>query len=353
MSFSASSQERYWIPYWNKDSTLFGYATEKGEIKIKAKFADFAIAHGFDNFTPKFEHIVPVGEGKGEEYKSYYLSKSGKQFGHDSIHYSFSVSGLEDCESEDYIRFTSKNGLVGLFDKEGKIVIPSIYNRLSKVKNGHVWALKNARRVYDMYDPDKFKFVDGEQLLLNTTGDIVIKNFKYKTYAQTLDGLDIFTMSIGAEKSLDSTKFSFLGTNGSYYTFSDYYLEFKVWLNQNFINNLTRKSFRNMLTDSLAYRDVSATSTSDIINSFETLKHKHDFSQPTVSWGVSMWEINPMIYDRIYYSKYFDNCGNPKSQYPVMLLIVEVNESNRYVYRFLKLEEDHYMLMGLPFAQKD
>ena len=73
-----------------------------------------------------------------------YLTKKGKVNGSYSL-YSFDNS--PDCENEGYIRFSdSTANKMGIFNADGKIVIPAEYSNLSKVQNGMIIALKDAEK---------------------------------------------------------------------------------------------------------------------------------------------------------------------------------------------------------------
>ena len=128
-----------WTAFWNEDSTLIGYKDTNGIVKIEPIFSGFFFAEKFDN-------IIAISEGNNGELGSYYLTKTGRTFGEDSL---FNFDFRYDCESEGFIRFRDpKTAKIGMFDRTGKIAIPAIYDGLSRVRNGMVRGLKGAEKKY-------------------------------------------------------------------------------------------------------------------------------------------------------------------------------------------------------------
>lgn len=138
LNFSAVAQSNdIWIAFWNKDTTKIGFKDKNGNIKIEPKFSGFTTAR-------KFENIIAVTEEKNGKWESYYLTKSGKIVGQDSL---YVFDNGPDCENEGFIRFTDrKTDKMGMFNAEGKIVIPAEYSNLTKAKNGMFIGLKDAKK---------------------------------------------------------------------------------------------------------------------------------------------------------------------------------------------------------------
>src|SRR5690606_20552659 len=76
-----------WFAFPNKDSSLIGFKDMTGAIRIAPKFMGLTTAK-------KFEHIMAVMEIG--TYRSYYLTKNGKETGVDSLYVSDVTA---DCES--------------------------------------------------------------------------------------------------------------------------------------------------------------------------------------------------------------------------------------------------------------
>jgi len=219
-----------WTSFWNKDTTLIGYKDKNGVVKIEPKFKGFTSASKFDN-------IIAVSEEIDGKWSNYYLTKSGKIVGKDSLHISDNVS---DCESEGFIRFRdSKTDKVGMFDRTGKVVIPAIYNDLTRVRNGMIIGLKGAEKKF--WDKDKhsgcnhFSWTGGQEVLIDTMNNVLVENFKYDY------SLNFFTLEKTKTPHSDTTRKSFIATDGSLYSFVDFEKEFRQWIKEELLTILARK----------------------------------------------------------------------------------------------------------------
>tara|TARA_B110000211_G_scaffold231093_1_gene291965 strand:+ start:3103 stop:3477 length:375 start_codon:yes stop_codon:yes gene_type:complete len=97
-----------WTSFSDKKSELTGFKNLKGEVMIEPKFMGFTIAKVFDV-------IIAVMEEDSGTFKTYYLIKSGKKIGNDSLHI---FDNGADCENEGFIRFRDKKtDKVGMFDE--------------------------------------------------------------------------------------------------------------------------------------------------------------------------------------------------------------------------------------------
>src|SRR3954464_8656370 len=108
LNFTLSAQDKdTWVSFWDKDTTHIGFKDKNGNIKIAPKFMGLTFAN-------KFDDIIVVSEEVNETWKSYYLTKTGKIVGRDSL-YIFDNS--PDCENEGFIRFKDpKTDKMGLFN---------------------------------------------------------------------------------------------------------------------------------------------------------------------------------------------------------------------------------------------
>lgn len=157
-----------WTSFWNKDRTRVGFKDKNGVVKIAPKFTEFVTAR-------KFENIIGVSENRNGKWDGYYLTKQGRIVGSDSL-YIFDNS--PDCENEGFIRFRDrKTDKAGIFNKKGDIVIPAIYNDLTKVRNGMIIALKGAEKKY-LEGDEYYSWVGGQEVLIDTKNTILIENFK-------------------------------------------------------------------------------------------------------------------------------------------------------------------------------
>ena len=170
LNFSVFAQNSdIWISFPDKDTTHIGFKDKNGVIKIEPKFMGMTTAH-------KFENIIAVTEEENNNWKSYYITKEGKIVGRDSL---YIFDNGPDCENEGFIRFTDrKTDKMGIFNSEGKIVIPADYSVLSKVQNGMIVALKDALK---KQDGEHFFWTGGKRYLIDLNNKILIEDFSDHT----------------------------------------------------------------------------------------------------------------------------------------------------------------------------
>ncbi len=242
-SLSLFGNENTWFSYWNNSQTLVGFKDINGEIKIEPGYINSMGSITFDD-------IIIVTEEIDEKYISYYLTKSGKKI-HKSI---YTYDNSVDIESEGFIRFKDKeNDTVGMLDKDGNVVIPSIYNELQKVKNGLVVALKDAKKEYwDQHQESScnhYSWNGGKIYLIDTNNRILVEDYTYKA------SYDIFSLIVGSEPSKDPHRVNFLGTNGKYYSLIDYRMEFDDFIKNILTVNLSAENQIKHSYKTLSYRD--------------------------------------------------------------------------------------------------
>jgi hypothetical protein len=171
-NISYSQQTDYWTVFWDKKEENFGFKDLNGNVKIQPKF-------GFMSFVKRLDYVFIASEVRDEKVDLYYLTKSGKSFGRDSVYF---WDNTPDCESEGFIRFRDhKTEKVGMFNRNGEVVIPAIYNELSQAKNGLVIALIDAKKKFwDEHDHsgcNHFSWTEGKTILIDTTNKTIIENF--------------------------------------------------------------------------------------------------------------------------------------------------------------------------------
>ncbi|MCB9201974.1 MAG: hypothetical protein H6604_02845 [Flavobacteriales bacterium] len=102
-SFTFSQNDKYWYRFDIEDTTInslsstLGFKDIKGNIKIKPAFLSPLTRN------KRFEKVVAVTEIPKLNGKSYYLNKTEKEFGIDSV-YTFDF--MHDTEQEGFIRFS-------------------------------------------------------------------------------------------------------------------------------------------------------------------------------------------------------------------------------------------------------
>ena len=335
-----------WTAFYNKDSTLIGYKDKAGIMRIEPKFKYWTSAKKFDN-------IVAVTD---QNYKSYYLTKSGIVIGKDSL-YVFDNSC--DCESEGFIRFSDrKTENVGMFDRTGKIVIPAIYNYLTQVQNGMVLGLKGAEKKY--WDKDKhsdcnhFSWSGGQEVLLDTLNTVLIENFKFN------NSLNFFSINKTKEPHSDTIRNSFLAKDGSYYSFVDFKKEFVQWIKTELQSDLTLERLISISYDSIIWESQDSWNKTNkekvIKENFSLLKNGLlEILQPKTEYSISIDGLNPFMFEGAEFEKYFNNCGESKDWiYPTVSIIISHMTRRNLTqnhYEFLRTDNG-YKLISLTIRNE-
>ena len=326
-----------WTAFRDSIDHLIGFKNGKGEIKIEPKFMGFTMANRFDD-------IMAVMEIKGKKYISYYLTKSGKVVGRDSL---FTFDNSADCESEGFIRFKDKKtDKVGLFNKEGQVVIPAIYEALSPVHNGMLSALQGAKKKYwEKHNEggcNHYSWSGGENLLLNTSNEILARNFEngYR--------LNFHSLKIEETNKLDSTTKSFKGVNGKFYIFSIPEKKFAEWFKNILLKNLTQEKLEQYTMDSLVYWRgnegwVTKDKTTFTSQNFALLKKcLLETAQPKAHYFISTMGMNPFMYEGPAYYIYYNNCGQAREdKYPVMNVVINTKNKAESV-------QNHFDFLTTP-----
>ena len=343
-TISAQSKD-IWISFWDKDTTHIGFKDVNGAIKITPKFMGFTTAR-------KFDKIIAVTEDTGESWKSYYLTKSGKIVGRDSL---YIFDNGPDCENEGYIRFTDpKTDKTGMFNSEGKIAIPADYSALTKARNGMIIALKGATK--EKLGDEHFSWSGGKEYLIDTNNKILIENFGYN------DALNFYSLQKSKSPDKDETRENFLGVDGQYYSFINYEKEFKLWLKNNLLSDLSKKNLIKLSFDKITYWKEPTGWTSEakaafIDRNYTYIKLKlEELKNPKTDYFVSNDGLNPFIFETDEYEVYFNNCNEPKEWiYPIKNIVI--NSKNKADFKqdhfeFLRTE-DGYKLISVTTAKND
>lgn len=282
----------------------------------------------------------------------YYLTRSGKQFGRDSI---YIYDNTPDCESEGFIRFRDKKSdKVGLFNRYGDVAIPAEYNDLTEVNNGLLIALKDAEKKY--WDDhhysgcDHFSWIGGQTVLIDTNNRVIIENFK--------DSLQLNFYSHQLHYNIDDepNREYFSGVDGTIHSFINYEKDFFNWLNNSLLENFTAENLVSASYDRLAFwKDkegwVSASANAIIEEYFMLIKDRLSLIQKTEQeYFVSIDGLNPGIFGSEEFKIYFNNCGQPLTgRYPVMNVVITHKDDEDFYqdhFDFLKTD-DGYKLISL------
>ena len=327
-----------WTSFWNNDTTLIGYKDKNGVIKIEPKFGTFSNAGKFDN-------IIAVMEEFDDKFVSYYLTKTGKVVGKDSMH--IFDNGF-DCESEGFIRFRDrKTDKAGMFDRNGNIIIPADYSELTRVRNGMIIALKDAKREYWDNSREHWSWVNGKEMLIDTLNNVLIENFPYT------NDLNFFSIKKTNNPHLETIREYFLANDGSYFSFVNFEKEFKRWLFDSLLVNMTKEKLIKASYNTIAWRSNEGwtkTNSKDFIaKNFEILnKELLRILNSDCSIGISTIGLNSYIYEEVEFEKYFNNCYEGKNYiYPLMEVIVNNKDKKNFsqnYYDFLRTDNGYKLI---------
>ncbi|MCR4031600.1 MULTISPECIES: WG repeat-containing protein [Flavobacterium] len=327
-----------WVAFPNKDTTLTGFKDKNGVIKIEPKFSGFTTAR-------EFENIIAVSEEKNNKWESYYLTKKGKVVGRDSL-YVFDNS--PDCENEGFIRFTDrKTDKMGIFNSEGKIVIPALYSDVSKVHNGLISVLKDAKKKRDPLG-EHFFWTGGKELLIDLNNKILIKGFKSD------NNLNFYSLQKSKEPSKDKTRDNFLGVDGQYYSFINYEKEFKNWLKNTLLSDLSQANLEKHSFDKITYWKepdgwLNVPKSKFIEQNYIYLKLKlEELKNPKTDYFVSTDGLNQFIFESSEYDLYFNNCNESKDWlYPVKNIVINSKNDADFGqdhFHFLRTENGYKLI---------
>lgn len=347
LNFTLSAQNKdTWISFWDKDTTHLGFKDKNGNIKIEPKFMRMTIAH-------KFENIIVVSEEENENWKSYYLTKTGKIVGRDSL---YVFDNGPDCENEGFIRFNDpKTDKMGLFNGDGKIVIPAEYSDLTRVRNGMIIALKDAVKEKD---GEHFFWTGGKEFLIDINNKILIENFGFN------DELNFYSLEKSKEKNPDPVRDNFLGVDGQYYSFINFDKEFKEWLKNILLTDLSKENLLKHSYDEITYwkkKDddgwITKPKTSFIKQNYKIIKDKLlELKSANCDYHIFSESLNKFIYEADEYDQYFDNCRQAKDWInPVKNIVIspkDKNESGQDHFEFLRTKNG-YKLISASSRKED
>lgn len=342
LHFTLSAQNKdTWISFWDKDTTHIGFKDKNGNIKIVSKFMGLTFAN-------KFDDIIVVSEEVNETWKSYYLTKTGKIVGRDSL-YIFDNS--PDCENEGFIRFKDpKTDKMGLFNGDGKIIIPAEYSDLTRVRNGMLIVLKGAEKINDPGGDGHFSWSGGKEFLIDANNQILIENFGYN------DELNFYSLEKSKEKNPDPIRDNFLGVDGQYYSFINFDKEFKSWLKNNILTDLSKENLLKHSYDKITYwkkKDddgwITKPKTNFIELNYKLIKAKLlELKSANCDYHIFSESLNKSIFEADQYNHYFDNCRQPKDWInPVKNIVISPqnkNESGQDHFEFLRTENGYKLI---------
>lgn len=342
-NFSYAQKTDYWTVFWDKKEEKFGFKDQCGKVKIQPKF-------GFISFAERLDFVFIASEVKDEKVDFYYLTKSGKSFGRDGIYF---WDNTPDCESEGFIRFRdSKTEKVGMFNQNGEVVIPAIYNELSQAKNGLVIALIDAKKKFweghDHSGCSHFSWTEGKTLLIDTTNKTIIENFTDSLQLDLYSHLRLDKI----EENLNREYF--LGFDGKIHSFINYKKDFLFWLNLAILDNFTMENLKKSTASNLTFwKDgkgwISKPSDKILRKNFSLIKNRLSKIQNTEQeFSITVDGLNHGIFEGKEFEMYFNNCGQPLTEkYPVMNIVITYKKGNDICqdhFDFLKTENGYKLI---------
>lgn len=330
-----------WTAFWNQDSTLIGFKGQNNRVLIEPIFTLTGAG--------KFENIIAVSEEIDGKWSNSYLTMQGKRVARDSV---FFFDNSPDCENEGFIRFTDpKSNLVGLLNKKGEVVIPAIYNALSGVRNGMLVALKGAKKQgHDKNHKSEcnhFGWTGGQELLVDTLNNTLIENFS------SAKSLNFYSLEKSNLPPTDSSRISFVARNGTYYSFTDFEQEFRIWITDLLLNDTTLESFIQHAYDTITWESANGWVKSPkqklIADNFNILKKGlQEILLPQTDYFVSVEGLNPFMYEGAEFEKYYNTCGESKVWiYPSLSIIIShtgKKDFSQNHYEFLRTDEGYKLI---------
>lgn len=318
----AQEADDYLHSYCKAGTSIYGYKDAKGSIKIPAQFEGLPPAS-------KFRNIVAVTEAVN--FKSYYLLRNGQKVGKDSVY----ISDMTyDCEQEGMIRFRDpKEDKVGFLGKDGKVVIPAVYNDAGPFHNGLALVLHDGKRICADGTPYivnacEHWIWDGTTALINDRGDVVADSIDL-TDTENLNWYSYKT----SDRQADTTIYTSLKVKGNrYLTFINYQKEFTNWFYQHFLTglpegNLSDHCFEEVTVEELWKRRLRKRySKASFSKKYGTILQERmsSIKQNKVETIIFREELNAMIFDNKAFQPYYTDCGEPNSaQFPAFEMITE------------------------------
>ena len=330
-----------WHSFYDYKKDLHGFKNEKGKVVIPPKFTAFIIAQ-------RFEHIMVATEDFGDSSTIYYLTKSGRKIGMDSV---WMVDNTPDCESEGFIRFKNKTtNKTGMLNRHGKVVIPAEYNTLSQVQNGMIVALKDAQKKQlgshnHEGGCDHYIWEGGTQILLDTNNNILINKF------ENSENLSLYNYFTSFMKYPDSSYSSYLGNANRYYHFLNYEKEFNDWLKK-LLSSLSKDKLVAVSYPKLniySEKMIETKAKKYITKNYQWI---HDHLMAIQKPGADYF-INDMMGEYAFLEKYekgvyYTNCSELNTgKYPVFMVTINKkpgNEDQQTDFIFLRATQGYKLI---------
>ena len=333
----AAQAQGTWTVCWNADTTAFGFSDERGVVQVAPRFRGLA-------WAKRLDRIMAVTEGGPGPWVSYYLTRSGRTIGRDSV---YVFDNAMDCEREGYIRFTSRQtGLVGMFNGQGDVAIPAQYDALTKVRNGMVLALQGAKKTY-WAGGEHYSWVGGRQMLLDTGNRVLVDSMVYDGH------LDFRSLRISDQPHPDPLRQSFRGTDGRYYSFVDVTRDFRAWL-RSLVDSLDKgRLLEATYSEVTCWKPpqgwVKEPTARFMGRNFARIRAALQPLRDSAR-ACEIFEdgLNSFTYAEDRYRRYFDNCGAPdQDRYPVEDVVISHRAGKDLTqdhFEFLRTDEGYRLI---------
>lgn len=302
-------------------------------------------AFGQDTNTRNFDNIIAVTEEIDGKWKSYYLTKSGKVVGRDSLEF---YDNSPVCESEGFICFRDrKTDKAGMFNRNGDIVIPAKYNYISQVHNGMAIGRIGAVMHYMDKADEHPSWEGGNEQLIDTTDKVLLDDFKYK------GNLNFYSVIISDKPNSDTTRVNFKSVDGKNFSFVDFEKEFRVWFKLNLLDNFTKGNLLKVTYREITYWQkpkgwIHEPKESFIDRNYDLIKTKLlQLNSSTCDCFISSEGLNPYIFDSEEFKVYFNNCGESTDWiYPIQNVIRNYRNNNlsQDSFDFLRTDKGYKLL---------
>lgn len=362
-SFSQNENQN-WILYRDKNDDLIGYKDLNGKIQIEPKFTFLTSSIIFKNIIPVFEKVNIKNK---EDYKTteYYLLKNGKKVGVDSLYFfDFTL----DCENEDKIRFRDpKTDKVGFFDKNGKVIIPAIYNDASKFHNGLAIVIKDAKRIcwegeeYSKENPCEHWSWKGNTQIINNKNELILDNVDL----QKFQDMDWYSLKINP-KEIHSDDITFKAQDENLYSFTNTEKEFEKWFYNDFINKTDETNFMSNCFDKITVGKNGDIKSDEFENpeykayawAFDKKENVYKNNKELILKIleiISLKKLNinisnglsPVLFEYEKNKSFYDNCGtylNEKYPYFVVYITKKDSFSTQYYLGFIRTKEGYKLI---------
>lgn len=254
----------------------------------------------------------------GTKYRHYYKLTNRRVVGEDSV---YSFDAIDDCESDGKIRFRDRiTDKAGFFDNNGKVVVPAIYNDVSRFQNGMAMVIKDAKRVgWNGEDCKKggcehWLWTGGSEMLINSRNEVLVDKFEVDG-APVINWYSVQVSEMPADTSLYC---SVKGVNGKWYVFLDYQKEFDKWFREKYLaasvdlaklREFAHDSLVSSLPDDQEWMRMSGDEFIQKCGSRLTARlqpiRDHQIS---IFTGLTMFGLNPYIHTGPSFEPFFDGC---------------------------------------------